>query len=70
MILSTATFGVLTNSMGPDGLTTFMELPEGNQILVLAQLMYGYGYVGPFALEYEKTALDCGLFDYERVCRL
>jgi len=62
-----ATFGVLTNSMGPDGLTTFMELPEGNQILVLAQLMYGYGYVGPFALEYEKTALDCGLFDYERV---
>lgn len=62
-----ATFGVLLNSMGPDGLTTFMSLPEGNQILVLAQLMYGYGYVGPFALEYEKTALDCGLLDYEQV---
>ena len=53
--------------MGPDGLTMFMSLPESNQILVLAQLLYGYGYVGPFALEYEKTALDCGLFDYEQV---
>jgi len=62
-----ATFGVLLNSMGPDGLTMFMNLPESNQILVLAQLLYGYGYVGPFALEYEKTALDCGLFDYEQV---
>ena len=54
--------------MGPDGLTTFMNLPEGQQILVVAHLMYGYGYVGPFALEYEKTALDCDLFDYEQVC--
>ena len=45
----------------------FMNPPESNQILVLAQLLYGYGYVGPFALEYEKTALDCGLFDYEQV---
>jgi len=62
-----ATFGVLSNSMGPDGLTTFINLPESNQILVLAQLLYGYGYVGPFALEYEKTALNCGLFDYEQV---
>lgn len=62
-----ATFGVLLNSEGPDGLTTFINLPEGNQILVIAHLMYGYGYVGPFALEYDKTALDCGLFDYERV---
>jgi len=62
-----ATFGVLLNSMGPDGLTMFMNLPESNQILVMAQLLYGYGYVGPFALEYEKTALDCGLFDYEQV---
>jgi len=62
-----ATFGVLSNSNGPDGLTTFNSLSEGNQILVLAQLLYGYGYVGPFALEYEKTAIDCGLFDYEQV---
>jgi len=30
-----ATFGVLLNSMGPDGLTMFMNLPESNQILVL-----------------------------------
>ena len=50
-----------------DELTTFVDLPESNQILVLAQLLYGYGYVGPFALEYEKTAIDCGLFDYEQV---
>jgi len=62
-----ATFGVLLNSEGPSGLTTFINLPESNQILILAQLMYGYGYVAPFALEYEKTALDCGLFDYEQV---
>ena len=44
-----------------------MELPESNQILVLAQLMYGYGYVTPFALEYEKGPLTCGLHDYESV---
>lgn len=62
-----ATFGVLLNSEGPEGLTTFINLDESNQILVLAQLMYGYGYVTPFAFEYEKTALDCGLFDYEKV---
>ena len=62
-----ATFGVLSNSMVNDELTTFVDLPESNQILVLAQLLYGYGYVGPFALEYEKTALNCGLIDYEEV---
>ena len=56
------------NSVGPDGLTTFISLDESQQILILAQLMYGYGYVTTFAFEYEKTALECGLHDYEQVC--
>ena len=65
-----ATFGVLLNSVDTEGsLTSFMSLPESNQILILAQLMYGYGYVGPFALEYEKSVPTCGIFEYEQVCR-
>ena len=64
-----ATFGVLLNSVDTEGsLTSFMSLPESNQILILAQLMYGYGYVGPFALEYEKSVPTCGIFEYEQVC--
>ena len=64
-----ATFGVLLNSVDTDGsLTNFMSLPESNQILILAQLMYGYGYVGPFALEYENAVPTCGIFEYEQVC--
>jgi len=63
-----ATFGVLLNSVDTDGsLTNFMSLPESNQILILAQLMYGYGYVGPFALEYEDAMPTCGIFEYEQV---
>merc|ERR1739846_61215 len=63
-----ATFGVLLNSVDTEGsLTSFMSLPESNQILILAQLMYGYGYVGPFALEYEKSVPTCGIFEYEQV---
>jgi len=62
-----ATFGVLVNSMGSDGLTMFINLPEANQIKILAQLMYGHGYVGPFALEYQKDLPTCGLSAYEHV---
>ena len=59
---------MLLNSVDTDGsLTSFMSLPESNQILILAQLMYGYGYVGPFALEYEDAMPTCGIFEYEQV---
>ena len=54
--------------MGPTGLTTFMSLSEGQQILVLAQILYGYGYSTSFAFEYEKSVPECGLFEYEQVC--
>ena len=65
-----ATFGVLLNSGGISGLTTFSEFPASTQILILAQLMYGYGYVTTFAFEYEKTGLGCGLPHYEQVRKI
>merc|ERR1711935_988060 len=42
------------------------NVSHGNKIQVFAQILYGYGYWGPFALEYEKSTVDCGTFDLER----
>ena len=32
----------------------------------MAQIAYGYGYSGRFALEIEYSQLECGLLDFER----
>jgi hypothetical protein len=48
------------------GALDWNAVSPGNKIQVFAQILYGYGYWGPFALEYEKSIVDCGTFDLER----
>ena len=48
------------------GALDWNAVSPGNKIQVFAQILYGYGYWGPFALEYEKSTVDCGTFDLER----
>ena len=54
---SLVSFGV---AGAADGNPNLGELNQGQQLLVLAQIMYGYGYWGPFLLEFEQARLDCG----------
>ena len=56
-------FGVLKATSGS---TDWDSVSTGNKIQVFAQILYGYGYWGPFALEYEASKVDCGLSDLER----
>ena len=56
-------FGVLKATAGS---TDWEAVSTGNKIQVFAQILYGYGYWGPFALEYETSRVDCGLSDLER----
>ena len=56
-------FGVLKATAGS---TNWADVSTGNKIQVFAQILYGYGYWGPFALEYEASRVDCGLTDVER----
>ena len=49
-----------------NGALDWNAVSSGNKIQVFAQILYGYGYWGPFALEYEKSTVDCGTFDLER----
>ena len=56
-------FGVLKATSGS---TDWDNVSTGNKIQVFAQILYGYGYWGPFALEYEASKVDCGLSDLER----
>lgn len=46
--------------------TNWDEVSAGNRLQIIAQLMYGYGYWGPFALEYETARVDCNLEDLEK----
>ncbi len=57
-------FGVLKATAGS---TNWEDVSTGNKIQVFAQILYGYGYWGPFALEYEKSRVDCGLYDLKSV---
>lgn len=50
-------FGVLKATAGA---TDWAQVSNGNRIQVFAQILYGYGYWGPFALEYEDSFVDCG----------
>ena len=34
-------------------------------IQFFAQLLYGYGYWGPFFLEYQNSTVDCGAYDLD-----
>jgi len=56
-------FGVLKATAGS---TDWEAVSTGNKIQVFAQILYGYGYWGPFALEYETSRVSCGLSDLER----
>jgi len=49
-------FGILKTT---GGATDWNEVSDGNKIQVFAQILYGYGYWGPFALEYEDSYLTC-----------
>jgi len=49
-----------------NGALDWNAVTPGNKIQVFAQILYGYGYWGPFSLEYEKSTVDCGTFDLER----
>ena len=55
-------FGVLKAT---GAATNWADVSTGNKIQVFAQILYGYGYWGPFALEYESSNVDCGLYDFE-----
>ena len=48
---------------GASGNPNFGELTFGEQVQVSAQALYGYGYWGPFLLEFEEARLDCGEYD-------
>lgn len=59
----TAYFGVL---LGLRGIFTPSSVALGDKIQAGAQALYGYGYVIPFALEYEANRLDCGVRDFDK----
>jgi len=67
VILALANFlGMVFGVMKTTGLaTSWDDVSDGNKIQVFAQLLYGYGYWGPFALEYENSRVDCGELDFE-----
>ena len=56
------TFGILKATGGS---TDWDQVSNGNKIQVFAQILYGYGYWGPFALEYETSTVDCGVHNFE-----
>lgn len=43
------------------------QLGFGDQLQVAAQVLYGYGYWGPFLLELEEARLSCGVYDFDSV---
>ena len=43
----------------------FKKMSRGNQMNLISQIAYGYGYWGRFALELEDSQLECGLTDLE-----
>ena len=51
---------------GAEGNPNKSEWTEAQSIQVTAQALYGYGYWGPFLLEFEEKTLDCGVEDLGR----
>ena len=50
-------FGILSVTAAS---TDWENLADGAKIQVFAQILYGYGYWGPFVLEFEESKVDCG----------
>ena len=48
---------------GAEGNPNSKEWTDAQRIQVTAQVLYGYGYWGPFLLEFEEKTLDCGVED-------
>ena len=57
-------FGIASVSGGNPN---FGQLGQGEQIQVTAQALYGYGYWGPFLLEFEEARLDCGSYNLDPI---
>jgi hypothetical protein len=57
-------FGI---AAGANGNTNVAELTQGQKIQVTAQALYGYGYWGPFLLEFEDKNLECAQPDLGRI---
>ena len=55
-------FGILSVTAAS---TDWENLADGAKIQVFAQILYGYGYWGPFVLEFEESKVDCGLPNLE-----
>lgn len=55
-------FGILKATAAS---TNWADVSTGNKIQVFAQILYGYGYWGPFALEYEPSQVTCGKYDLQ-----
>ena len=55
-------FGILKTT---GGATDWNEVSDGNKIQVFAQILYGYGYWGPFALDIEFSYLTCNSFNFD-----
>ena len=54
-------FGILRATHAED----WNEVPDDKKILVLAEILYGYGYWGPFALDIEFSYLTCNSFNFD-----
>merc|ERR1712051_432901 len=68
VILALANFlGMVFGILKVDGVPSWDwdQVSNGGKIRVFAQILYGYGYWGPFALEYEPSRVDCGTLDFE-----
>jgi len=63
VILALANFlGMVFGIMKVENVATWDwdQVSNGGKIQIFAQILYGYGYWGPFALEYEDSFVDCG----------
>ena len=56
-------FGI---AAGANGNPNTKEWSQAERIQVTAQALYGYGYWGPFLLEFEEKSLSCGQEDLVR----
>ena len=62
LVVFSVVFGVLKTT---GAATDWNQVSNGNKIQVFAQILYGYGYWGPFALEYEDSFLTCNSFNLD-----
>ena len=63
LLLISVAFGI---AAGANGNPNTKEWSQAERIQVTAQALYGYGYWGPFLLEFEEKTLTCGQEDMVR----